>query len=178
MCWYRIYKQSALDPNWWQNFYEHLTKALPFVLNIQGTQSRFNSSGVDGSKVWYSFMIYRQPDIYSCGVQLEFAQGIPNGGGRLTWQDSSLHHVVPQNGNELVKLSWRVIKNMHTPNDSEVVGRGFILPQNATPVAVLTQIKNAILSDINGEDDNDNGPGPSPIDSPSPSTRQPVNVGY
>lgn len=168
MNWYNLYKQSALEPNWWQNFYDHLSKAMPFVLNIDNAQTRFNSSGNDGTnKVWYSFSVIRQPDNYSCTVSFELA-GAQYGGkdfvwknqqGEVTWQNATLQQIAPQGNVDLVKIHWYVLKNMHLgPKKSEVVGQGFILPKNATPVSILTQIKNAIMQDINGDGFDDDGP--------------------
>lgn len=178
MNWYNVFKFSALEQNWWQNFYDHLTKATPFVVKIDGVTTRFVSSGVDGNKIWYTFMAARENDRYTCSVRFEFSQSIPQGGGEtvwkndkgeVTWQSSTLHQVIPKGNTELVKLNWSVIKNMNLGhNGAELIGQGFILAQNATPVLVLTQIKNAILGDM--YDNEDDGPDDTPpVDSPVPS---------
>lgn len=156
MNWYNLFKFSALEPNWWQSFYDHFTKAIPFVMNMQNANIRFNTSGVDGNKVWYSFNVGIDSNKYSCTIQLEFSSGLPNGGGQTVWKNSTLQQVMPQGNVELVKFHWYVLKNMHLGgSSSELVGQGFILAQNATPVSVLTQIKNAILQDLEDDDDDD-----------------------
>jgi hypothetical protein len=179
MNWYAFYKHSALDPKWWQNFYDHLSKTIPFVFNIDNAQTRFNTSGNDGMhKIWYSFSVITPTNNYSCNINFELA-GAQYGGkdfiwknhqGQVTWQNSTLQQISPQSNVDLVKIDWFVLKNMQLGvKNSELVENGFILPQNATPVSILTQIKNAIMQDMSGDGDNgDDGPDPSPvIDSPS-----------
>jgi len=183
MNWYNIFKKSALDPMWWQNFYEHFTKAMPFVMTIPEATTRFNTSGVDGNKIWYSFVVNLLDSQYNCAVNLEFSASLSYGGGKTvwknqngeeTWRNSTLQQVQPQGNVELVKFRWYVIKNMRLGTDaSEVTGQGFILPQNATPVAILTKIKNAIISD---QDDGDDDLPEPQVNAPAPTRGVPVPI--
>lgn len=182
MSWYGFFKSSALEPNWWQNFYDHLCKAMPFIFNWENASPRYNTSGCDGlRKIWFSFTVLHGQTPYNASIRFEFSGDVKtvwkNMQGQETWQNGIAQNIQPHDGTELIKINWSVLKNMHLGVQSaEAVRQGFILANNATPVSILTEIKNAILQDANGNGGGggggDDGPDEPPVNSPTPGRRR------
>lgn len=151
------YKFSQLESNWWVRFYEHLTRTFRFLFNeknIRIDESSW-SSGNDGNHLFFSFSSYLNNKKYRSQIQLQFNEKVSGG----EWQGSNLVSLKNMNTDKMTRIFWFVLsndinKNMSI-NNSELVGRGYLLNQDATPYNVAHSILDSILNDT----DDDTGGG-------------------
>lgn len=149
MNWYSRLKTAAMESEWWVRFYEHLSKTAQFVLNGNGMQVRNDtfSSGVDGSRLFFMFVVVYKNYTYRCNITLEFANRLSN----TQWQNSNLVSL-QESGESLVKAEWFIIATSMTDrSEYHIAGRGYLLPPKALPNSIMQAIKQSILAD--GEDD-------------------------
>lgn len=172
MNWYNLAKISSLEPLWWDRFYYHLSQNAEFLLNENGIKlitcssvgKRFYS-GIDGRKVFFSFCASYKNKTYNCGINFEFDfdSGLP--ASALVWEKSNLVQIKTKENNiNMIKGSWHSIG--YLGKEYNVTGRGFFLPQNANPTALINLIKTSILEDGNDDNDGDDEvvePTPPPV---------------
>lgn len=157
MNWYKI---AQLEQNWWIRFYEHLSRTARFLCNESGIRidEASWSSGNDGSQLFFSFKSYFNNKKYYCSIRLEFSERVSGG----LWEGHNLVSLTNQDFHNFTRAFWFILvgdQNSRDISKTQLLNKGYLLPNKATPYNIIKSITASILNDRDddggGDDDED-----------------------
>lgn len=195
MTWYQLSRFSAIQKNWYKNFYEHFAAQIQHLMVDHGFQigdassdSSPFKSGIFMDKIFFKFSVKYKNDSFKVDINLIFktrslddevrVDPQTSKWDRSAWADSRL--VSFETGFELFRIEYNIYKEIikqlssgHLQYDYAQISQSFYQPQNAHPYTIISDIKNDIIDETNDDDDDDDDQQP---DEPSPYLNSPRNL--